>query len=120
MKDYDNFFLPVRNLEQGKQFYAEILGLKIKFDFPSLGMAAFKVGRQEPAVILSSRPNSKPAIWFRVDDVQEMFGKLKPKGVEFLAQPFVIKTGVAAEFEDPFGNRLGITDYSTKTHTSSE
>lgn len=25
-----------------------------------------------------------------------------------------INTGLAAEFEDPFGNRLGITDYSKK------
>jgi hypothetical protein len=29
----------------------------------------------------------------------------------FLSEPFKIKTGMAVEFEDPFGNRLGITDY---------
>jgi hypothetical protein len=34
------------------------------------------------------------------------------KGVKFLSEPYEINTGLAAEFEDPFGNRLGITDYS--------
>ena len=33
------------------------------------------------------------------------------KGVKFLSAPFRIRTGNAVEFEDPFGNRLGITDY---------
>ena len=33
------------------------------------------------------------------------------KGVEFLSPPFRIRTGNAVEFDDPFGNRLGITDY---------
>ena len=112
--DYDNFFLPAGDLEEGKRFYNDVLGLEIKFDFSSLGMAAFKVGEQEPAIILSSRRDSKPAIWFVVDDVREVFGRLGAKGVSFLSEPFAIRTGLAAEFEDPFGNRLGITDYSAK------
>jgi len=29
-----------------------------------------------------------------------------------LSEPFEIYTGLAVEFEDPFGNKLGITDYS--------
>ena len=38
--------------------------------------------------------------------------KLKENGISFLSEPFEIHTGLAAEFEDPFRNRLGITDYS--------
>lgn len=116
--DYDNFFLPVGDLEKGKKFYGEVLGLKSKFDFSSDGMTAFKVGDQEPAIILSSRKRSKPAIWFAVDDVREVYGRLVAKGVTFLSEPFAIRTGMAAEFEDPFGNRLGITDYSRKMPAS--
>ncbi len=37
--------------------------------------------------------------------------KLREKGVAFNSEPFAIATGTAVEFEDPFGNRLGITDY---------
>jgi predicted enzyme related to lactoylglutathione lyase len=115
MKDYDNFFLPAKNLDEGKKFYSEILGLAIKFDFSDNGMVAFKVGDQEPAIILKDTkkfPDAKPTIWFVVDDVRLEYEKLKEKGVAFLSEPFEIYTGMSAEFEDPFGNRLGITDYS--------
>ncbi len=42
------------------------------------------------------------------------YAKLIKKNVKFLSQPYEILTGMAVEFEDPFGNRLGITDYSKK------
>lgn len=45
-------------------------------------------------------------------DVETEYKKLKANGVEFLFEPFEIQIGMAVEFEDPYGNRLGITDYS--------
>ena len=33
------------------------------------------------------------------------------KQKDILSEPFKIGTGNAVEFEDPFGNRLGVTDY---------
>lgn len=56
-------------------------------------------------------PDTKPTIWFVVDNVMETCKDLKEKGVVFLRPPFRIHTGNAVEFEDPFGNRLGFTDY---------
>ena len=38
--------------------------------------------------------------------------KMKENGINFLSEPFKIRTGYAVEFEDSFGNRFGITDYS--------
>lgn len=114
MKDYDNFFLPVKDLKNAKEYYQK-LGLSIKFDFSDNGMVAFKVGSQEPAIILKDIkkfPNAKPTIWFVVDDVRTEYEKLKKNGIAFLSEPFEIYTGLAVEFEDPFGNRLGITGYS--------
>jgi predicted enzyme related to lactoylglutathione lyase len=114
VKSYDNFFLPAADLGRAKDFY-ERLGLSLKFDFTDRGMVAFRVGREEPAIILketSKFPDAKPAIWFVVDDVREEYGRLRKNGIVFLSEPFEILTGLAAEFEDPFGNRLGITDYS--------
>lgn len=111
MKRYDNFLLPADDLEKGREFYGDILGLSIKFDFSSRGFLAFKVGSEEPAIILRTAGN-KPAIWFEVGDVGMAYEELKKKGVIFLSEPFEIPTGLAVEFEDPFGNLLGITDYS--------
>jgi predicted enzyme related to lactoylglutathione lyase len=114
INDYDNFFLPTDDLKKSRDFY-EKLGLSVKFDFSDQGMLAFKISNQEPAIILKDTknfPDAKPTIWFVVDDVQEEYERLQEKGVVFLSEPFEIFTGRAAEFDDPFGNRLGITDYT--------
>ena len=115
MEKYDNYFLPVKDMTNAKQYYQETLGLKLKFDFSDKGMVAYKIGNEEPAIILkdiSKFPDAKATIWFVVEDVKKDYEKLKQKGVKFLSEPFAIQTGISVEFEDPFGNRLGITDYS--------
>lgn len=115
--NYDNFFYPAENLEESKKFYAEILGLPIKFDFSQQGMIAFKVGEEEPAIILKDKnkfPEVKPSIWLEVDNVRTSYEELLAKGVEFLSEPFKIRTGWAVEFYDPSRNVIGITDYDKK------
>jgi len=114
-KSFDNFFLPVNDLDAARKYYQDQLSLAIKFDFSNVGMLAYKIGGEEPAIILkdiSKFPEAKPTIWFVVDNVKEAYQQLKDKGVVFLSEPFEIRTGFSVEFEDPFGNRLGITDYS--------
>jgi len=114
MKDYDNFFLPVHDLQRAVEFYRDVLGLPVKLDLSSMGMVALKVGNNEPAIILKDIkkfPEAKPTIWFTVESVEEEYAKLQEIGIGFLSEPFPIATGMAVEFEDPFGNRLGITDY---------
>ena len=114
MKSYDNFFLPVNNLEEAKDFYQNVLGLHLKFDFSEKGMVAFHVGNEEPAIILRDVhrfPETKPTIWFQVDRVEEEYARLSKSGVSFMGKPYRIGTGTAVEFEDTNGNRLGITDY---------
>ncbi len=112
INDYDNFFLPAENLDEAKEFYINKLGLDIKFDFADKGMTAFRVGDNEPAIIVNSMQNAKPAIWFTVEDVQQVYTMLQQKGINFLSEPFEIATGLAVEFTDPSGNKLGLTDYS--------
>ena len=117
MKNYDNFFFPSDNFEDSKFFYSDVLGLSTKFDFSQQGMIAFKVGEEEPAIIIKDKnkfPNAKPALWIEVEDVQSIYPELKKKGVIFLSEPFKIKTGWAVEFTDPSGNLLGITDYKNE------
>lgn len=114
--DYDNFFLPANDLDAAKEFYKNKLGLSIKFDFADKGMTAFNVGDNEPAIIVCTAQEAKPAIWFTVDNVRQTYEELKQKGVAFLSEPFEIRTGLSVEFTDPFGNKLGLTDYSKMPH----
>ncbi|MVX66582.1 VOC family protein [Clostridium chromiireducens] len=117
MKNYDNFLLAVTNLEEARKYYEGTLGLKLKFDFSNKGMIAFNIGAEEPAIILKDEnvfKNMKPTIWLEVENVETEYDKLLKNGVKFLSEPFEIMTGMAVEFEDPFGNRFGITDYSKK------
>lgn len=77
-------------------------------------MVAYNVGDEEPAIILKDKTkfeNLKPTIWFEVENVEQSYKEMQSNGIKFLSQPFKIGTGNAVEFEDPFGNRLGITDY---------
>ena len=114
MKNYDNFFLPADDLDAARVFYAQTLGLPLKFDFSDSGMAAYRVGQEEPAIIFKDKgrfPGQKPVIWFEVSDVKAQYRRMRADGIAFLSEPFHMRTGWAAEFEDPFSNRLGITDY---------
>lgn len=61
---------------------------------------------------LRNHPGTKPSILFEVDDVRAAYAELTARGARFLSEPYEIRTGPAVEFEDPFGNRLGMTDYS--------
>ncbi len=111
---YDNLFFPVDDYEKSKQFYSQTLGLKTKFEFAEQGMIAFSVGDEEPAIILKDKkkfPNAKPTVWIEVADARALYNELKSNGVEFLAEPFKIRTGWAVELTDPSGNMLGFTDY---------
>lgn len=53
-------------------------------------MVAFKVGDNEPAIILGKENYVKPAIWFTVDNVPQAYEELLEKGIEFLSEPFEI------------------------------
>jgi len=115
ISDFDNFFLPVDDLDQARKFYRDILGFPVKFDFGEIGMTAFKVGPNEPAIIVQDRkmhPKARPSILFVVNDVMKAYQELKGKGVRFHSEPYEIHTGLAVQFDDPFGNLLGLTDYS--------
>ncbi len=86
MKDYDNFFLPVNNLNIAKEYYLK-LGLPVKFDFSDKGMAAFNVGNQEPAIILKDTrifPNASKLFGLRLTMFEQNIKNLRKKGSIFI------------------------------------
>ena len=55
LRVYDNLFLPANDLDRAREFYTGVLGLPVKFDFSSRGLLSFRVGDEEPALILGSQ-----------------------------------------------------------------
>ncbi|MEQ8425049.1 MAG: VOC family protein [Cyclobacteriaceae bacterium] len=109
---YDNFILPAKDLVEAKEFYQNKLSLEIKFEFYEKEMIALKAGDNEPAFILRKAENLRPTIMLKVDSVKKSLKELQEKGIQFIAEPIEINTGLYAELQDPTGNKFAITDYS--------
>lgn len=111
---FDNVFLQVGDLEEAVDFYGRLVGLTVAKRFDTMGTVLFQVGRETPGlgvgVVQSPDPgNSK--IWFEVADARATAAAFERRGVPLLAPAFAIPTGWVVEIADPWGNRLGFTDY---------
>jgi catechol 2,3-dioxygenase-like lactoylglutathione lyase family enzyme len=113
--------LPVTNLERAKQFYGEVLGLKLS-DVLGAGHVLFKAGRGTSLVIYERPTPTKAdntAASFMVDNIDASMKELRKKGVVFEEYDFPgLKTvnGIAtleneksAWFKDPDGNILAVS-----------
>lgn len=107
----DNALLRVSDFEAGRRFYAETLGLRVKFEVPQLGLAGFRLGPEEPGLLIRAQPGP-PRLWLEVRDARAAAAALEGRGVTPLRPPFEVATGWTVEFADPWGNVLGLTDYS--------
>ena len=90
----DNYFFPAKDFKATKHFYADVLGLAVKFDFSSMGMVAYRIGDDEPALILkdtSRFPDAKPALWIEVEDVAAQYTKMKERGARLLHSAHPLK-----------------------------
>lgn len=115
----------VDNLEKAKNFYANILGLKVT-DNP-MGFLELHLGG-DTRILIYPKPNHVPAtstvLNFPVADIDKAVDELNSRGIVFEKYEGVIKTdekGISrgnehgpsiAWFKDPAGNILSIlTDY---------
>lgn len=107
--------IPVEDFDRGVSFYRDILGLKFLFAAPPQ-MAFFMCGTIR--LLVGAIPAGQPAqrgsaVYFRVEDIQDVYASLKAQGVKFRVEPHVVhRTPTAelwlAEFNDPDGNQLAL------------
>lgn len=113
----DNIMLAVGDLEQARAFYETTLGLPVKFAVPQAGVVGYRLGPEEPGLMIRvqslqpSPPRDTPRIWLEVRDARQAAAALRERGARVLGQPMEILTGWAVEIADPWGNVLGLTDY---------
>ncbi len=102
----------VKNLEQGKKFYGEVLGLKKTFEMQ--GWAEFSHAEGAAAIGLAEQPQANgrssdagATVVLGVQDLDRVQQELTGHGVKFEGKieeiPGVVRI---ATFRDPFGNRL--------------
>lgn len=107
----DNVLFGVGDLTRALEFYRDRLRLPVKFEVERLGIAAFRLGDEEPGLLVRAPEVTKPRVWLEVADARATFEELGRHGVAALGPPFEVHTGWAFEVTDPWGNVLGFTDY---------
>lgn len=114
----DNVMMSVGDLPQAREFYEDRLGLPLKFVVDAYGLAGYRLGPEEPGLMLKVAnipPTSArvtPRLWLEVPDARAVAQHLSEQGIPLLHEPFGVTTGWVVECADPWGNVLGFTDYT--------
>ncbi|ANJ09130.1 VOC family protein [Streptomyces parvulus] len=118
---FDNVLLPVGNLGEAVDFYARA-GFTVAYRLDEAGIALLKVGGETPGLLLRAeeefgrQPPMWPSarVWLETTDARRATAALREAGVPTLDEPFPVATGWTVEFADPWGNVIGLTDYSKR------
>lgn len=111
---FDNLLLEVGDLERARAHYGA-LGLVERFAVPEAGLVLYAVGDERAGVLLrasvdvTERDPIGPRLWLEVPDARRAAESL---ALRSLAPPFEVRTGWAVEYADPWGNVIGLTDYT--------
>ena len=102
----------VADIEQSINFYRDIVGLELLYQFPSL--AFFDCGGVRLMLQESADPGTESVLYFSVEDIDQRFDALLANGATTTSAPHLIHRhddGVEewmAFFEDPEGRPLGL------------
>lgn len=107
----DNILVGVGDLARAKEFYGGVLGLREKFSTEEL--ALFAIGTEAPGLLVrvqEARPGSM-RVWLEVPDARAV-------AKEVGGEAFEVFTGWTVEIADPWGNVIGLTDYTKQPRLS--
>ncbi|MBV1935404.1 VOC family protein [Streptomyces sp. BV286] len=118
---FDNVLFPVGDLDEAVDFYQRA-GFALGFRLDEAGIAILKVGKETPGVLLRLEeglghrppPWGSPRVWLEVRDARSTADALTAADVQPLDAPLSVSTGWTVEFADPWGNVIGLTDYSKR------
>ena len=100
----------VKDLEEGKRFYGEVLGLKKVWEDRRRKMIGFKLDQSDSEIVIhANRDLGKFEFSYLVESV-EKFIKEREGKVKTSFGPIDVRTGKYAVLEDPDGNKSPIID----------
>lgn len=111
LKSIGQIHISAKDYKRAKAFYRDVLGLKMLFDVPEQKMAFFDCGGVRIYVGVPTSPEyaANSSLYYRVDDIEAAYNRLKNNGVEFIHPPHVIRKTAQSElwmagFRDSEGN----------------
>ena len=103
--------ISVTDIDRAVAFYRDVVGLNFLFQVPGQPMAFFECGGVRLYLGIPSDPRYKANsfLYYRVEDIDAAYERLKAKGVAFLNEPRLIHKTDESElwmtgFQDPDGN----------------
>ena len=101
---------PVTDIKRARQFYEEVLGLKVAEQMMGGQWIEYAVGGNTLAIANISdtwTPSDQgTGAAFEVEDFDDAIKRLKDRGVPFAAEPFETPCCHMAVVQDPDGNKL--------------
>lgn len=116
----DNIIIDAPDLDAARHFYGAVLGLTEKYAFPERGVVGYSIGTEAPGLVIRASADDRPAsgsgprVWLEVKDARAAVTELESFGVSTLGPALHVGTGWVIEVADPFGNVIGLVDYTTK------
>jgi len=111
LKSIGQIHISATDFERAKAFYKDVLDLTMLFEVPQQKMAFFDCGGVRLYLGVPSNPEyaAKSFIYYRVDDIEAAYERLKDNGVEFLNAPNLVHKTEQSElwmagFKDSEGN----------------
>ncbi len=115
----DNIIVDATDLDAARHFYGTVLGLIEKYAFPERGLVGYSIGTEAPGLVIRASAERRPdsgsglRVWLEVKDARATVTELKSFGVSPLGPALRVGTGWVIEVADPFGNVIGLVDYTT-------
>ncbi|MDX2170817.1 MAG: VOC family protein [Deltaproteobacteria bacterium] len=113
---FDHLSLPVRDWRASRDWYVDVLGLKVEFEIAERATVAMQ--DESDFTIFFSSGGTAPLVpsavlTFQVDDVEATHAALAARGIAFVHPPQQAMWGYGAELRDPDGYRIWLYDART-------
>ena len=109
----DHLSIAVRDYPVSRDWYMQVLGLKLEFEIPERRTAALQDDAGFTLFVAEGSARIEPqscALYFQVDDVQREYQRLVSADIRFEHPPQKVFWGYGAELLDPDGYRVRIWD----------
>jgi predicted enzyme related to lactoylglutathione lyase len=114
LRAVDAVTVPVPDLDAGLRFYADELGLELRWRNDEVGQVGLALPDDHAELVLTTRQAYEPN-WL-VHSVDDAVARLRRAGGDVLSEPADIPVGRVAVVADPFGNPLVLVDLSKGTY----